>query len=245
MQERKQMNKLTIKETMTSLQVAEVTGKEHSNVMRDIRNLLKQGVGQFNFEESSYKNTQNKEQPMYILTKKGCLILASGYDAVLREKIIDRWEKLERGQQKQLPTDYITALEALIMSEKEKAELTTTVDIQAQQIGELKPKADYTDTILKNKGLVTVTQIAKDYGMSAITFNQKLAERKIQYKQSGQWLLYRAYHSKGYTHSETINIIRSDGRADVKMETKWTQKGRLFLYELLKAEGIVPIIERM
>lgn len=118
------------------------------------------------------------------------------------------------------------------------------VQKQKQIIGELKPKADYMDRILKNKGLVTITQIAKDYGMSGQAMNKLLHDLGVQYKQSGQWLLYREHHGKGYTHSETVEIIRSDGREDVKMNTKWTQKGRLFLYELLKENGALPLIEK-
>lgn len=113
-----------------------------------------------------------------------------------------------------------------------------------QLIGELKPKADYTDLILKNKGIVTVTAIAKDYGMSGEKMNEKLHELGIQYKQSEQWFLYSKYHNLGYTHSETVPIRRRDGRMDIKMNTKWTQKGRLFLYNILKENGIVPVIER-
>ena len=115
---------------------------------------------------------------------------------------------------------------------------------QKQIIGELKPKADYTDLILQNKGVVTITQIAKDYGMSGQQFNKILHELGVQYSQSGQWLLYSKYHDKAYTHSETIPITRSNGKSDVKMNTKWTQKGRLFLYDLLKENGILPMIER-
>jgi len=114
---------------------------------------------------------------------------------------------------------------------------------QKQIIGELKPKADYTDTILKNKGLVTITQIAKDYGMTGNAMNELLHDLGIQFKQSEQWLLYKVHHDKGYTHSQTINIIKTDGRPDVKMNTKWTQKGRLFIYNLLKENYILPIIE--
>lgn len=122
--------------------------------------------------------------------------------------------------------------------------LTLENNQQKQIIGELKPKADYTDTILKNKGLVTITQIAKDYGMSGQAMNDLLHSLKIQYKQSNQWLLYKEHHGKGYTHSETIDIVRSSGMTDIKMNTKWTQKGRLFLYELLKENGILPNIEK-
>lgn len=125
---------------------------------------------------------------------------------------------------------------------KNKA-LTTRVLQQDQQIKELKPKADYTDSILKSKSLVTITQIAKDYGMSGNRMNDILHDLGIQYKLARQWLLYAKYQSKGYTHSETVNITHTDGRQDVRMNTKWTQKGRLFLYEVLKNAGILPLIE--
>lgn len=123
--------------------------------------------------------------------------------------------------------------------------LSTEISAKNQIIGELKPKADYYDEILKNPGLVTITQIAKDYGMSAKEMNSLLHDLGIQYKQSGQWLLYSTYHNMGYTHSETVNITRSDGRPDVKMNTKWTQKGRIFLYNTLKEKEILPVIEML
>lgn len=126
----------------------------------------------------------------------------------------------------------------------ENVKLNRTLAIQNQQIAELKSKADYTDTILQNKGLVTITQIAKDYGMSGNKMNEKLHELGVQYKQSSQWLLYSKYQDKGYTHSETVNITRSNGFPDIKMNTKWTQKGRLFLYTFLKNNGVIPCIER-
>ena len=144
-----------------------------------------------------------------------------------------------------MPKDYATALKALA-DEAEKNELLALENVQQkQQIAELKPKADYTDEILRNKGLVTITQIAKDYGMSGKAMNQVLHEAGIQYKCSGQWLLYSKYQSYGYTHSETIAITHSDGRDSVEMHTKWTQKGRLFLYDTLKDRlGILPLIEQ-
>jgi anti-repressor protein len=112
------------------------------------------------------------------------------------------------------------------------------------KINELKPKADYVDAILRNKGLVTITQISKDYGMSGRAMNYLLHSLGVQYKQSGQWLLYAEHQGKGYTHSHTVDITRSDGQPDVIMHTKWTQKGRLFLYDLLRDEGVLPVIEQ-
>lgn len=144
-----------------------------------------------------------------------------------------------------LNPDYLIQIATALKEEREKRKLLETENAQQKQIiGELKPRADYTDRILSNKGLVTITQIAKDYGMSGRKMNKILEDLHVQYKQSGQWLLYAEYHDKGYTHSKTIDITRKDGTPDVTMETKWTQKGRLFIYELLKSEGILPIIER-
>lgn len=127
-----------------------------------------------------------------------------------------------------------------LMIEQQGREL----EMKSQIISELKPKADYTDTILQSKALVNINQIAKDYGMSARKMNQILADRGVQYKQGKQWLLYRKYHDKGYTSSETVNIVHTDGRPDVVMRTKWTQKGRLFIYRLLKENNILPMIEQ-
>lgn len=142
------------------------------------------------------------------------------------------------------PDTMIKLLTELKQEREEKKVLQLENQKKDQLLGELKPKADYTDLILKNKGLVTITQIAKDYGMSGEKMNAVLHELRVQYKQSGQWLLYSEHHGKGYTHSETIPIIRSDGRGDIKMNTKWTQKGRIFLYNLLRENGILPIIEQ-
>lgn len=134
--------------------------------------------------------------------------------------------------------------QGILAAQKLLAEKDTTIAKQTQLIGELKPKADYTDRILQSKSLVTITQIAKDYGMSGAAMNAKLHEMGVIYKLGGQWLLYSKYQAKGYTHSETVDITHSDGRGDVKMNTKWTQKGRLFLYQHLKKHGILPVIEQ-
>lgn len=109
---------------------------------------------------------------------------------------------------------------------------------------ELKTKTKYVDQILKSKGTVTITQIAKDYGMTGPQLNKILHEEGVQYKQNKQWLLYRKHQDKGYTKSETIDITRSNGDPDVTMNTRWTQKGRLFVHELLTKRGIVPYMDR-
>lgn len=108
----------------------------------------------------------------------------------------------------------------------------------------LKPKADYADKILLSSGTVTTTQIAKDYGMSAKMFNDLLHSLGIQYKVNGQWLLYSEYADKCYTKSCTHVINHTYGEPESKVYTRWTQKGRLFLYESLKNKGIYPNIEK-
>ena len=113
-----------------------------------------------------------------------------------------------------------------------------------QMFNELKPKADYTDRILASKGTVPITAIAKDYGMSAAAFNRLLHGYGVIYRIGKQWFLYAKYQAKGYTHSKTFDFKHSDGRPDCKMQTEWTQKGRLFLYQLLKKHGVLPMIER-
>lgn len=140
--------------------------------------------------------------------------------------------------------DFLIKLATELKEEREKRiALEIDNNIKAQQIGELKPKADYVDKILKSKSLMNVSQIAKDYGMSATKFNKILHELKVQYKQAGQWLLYSKYHDKGYTHSETFNFTNKNGINETNLTTKWTNKGRLFLYNLLKDSGYLPLIE--
>lgn len=116
--------------------------------------------------------------------------------------------------------------------------------IAEQRVNELTPKATYYDLVLKNKSLVTITQIAKDYGMSGKELNSKLHELKVQYKQGATWLLYSKYQRTGWTHSDTVMVKRKDGTQKAVMQTKWTQKGRLGLYDLLKNHDILPLIEQ-
>ena len=150
---------------MSSLEIAELTGKRHDAILRDIRNLLKQGVSHHNFVETSYKQPQPrggyKELPCFELTKKGCLILASGYDAILREKIIDRWEQLEMEKRKpQTPQTYLEALKALVSSEEEKQRLAQEKKQLEEKNAKLQPKAAFADCIMQSNDCISVGEMA-------------------------------------------------------------------------------------
>ena len=114
----------------------------------------------------------------------------------------------------------------------------------SHEIEEMKPKANYYDIILNNKSTVLTTQIALDYGMSAKVFNAKLYELRVQHKVNDQWILYAPYISQGYVHSKPVEITHRDGTKAIKYNSEWTQKGRLFLYDLLKKNNIIPLIEQ-
>ncbi|TFZ15500.1 phage antirepressor [Limosilactobacillus fermentum] len=143
----------------------------------------------------------------------------------------------EKVEEVLLNPDTIIKLATELKTERERR------SIAEQRVNELTPKASYYDLVLSNKSLVTITQIAKDYGMSGQTMNHKLHDLGVIYKQGDTWLLYSKYQRTGWTHSETIMVTKSDGTQKAVMHTKWTQKGRLGLYELLKRHGILPLIE--
>ena len=134
----------------------------------------------------------------------------------------------------------IAALTQFKEERERRKQLECQTLIQRQQIAEMQPKASYYDLILQNKNTVPITQIAKDYGMSGRKFNELLHELGVQYKFRKTWLLYQQYAECGYTQSRTYAIDKSRS----VIHTYWTQKGRLFLYDFLKSEGILPVIEQ-
>lgn len=123
-------------------------------------------------------------------------------------------------------------------------ELQDQVMVQTQQIAEMRPKASYYDIVLNCKDLVSITVIAKDYGWSAVRMNSYLHDRKVQFRQGDVWLLYQKYAAQGYTSTKTIQYEGGDGSLRTTVHTYWTQKGRLFLYELLREDNIFPLIEQ-
>ena len=141
--------------------------------------------------------------------------------------------------------DFLIELATQLKAEQEqRKQLETTVAVQEQQIAELQPKASYYDVILNCKDLLSITSIAKDYGKSGVWLNRYLHQNGVQYKQGQNWLLYQKYAEKGYTSTKTQTFPGADGQQHTKVHTYWTQKGRLFIYDLLKANGLLPLIEQ-
>lgn len=139
----------------------------------------------------------------------------------------------------------IEALQAFKAERMKRMALEQETAVQKQQLAEMRPKASYYDVVLNSPSLLAVSEFAKDYGWSAKRMNQYLHEKGVQYKQGGKiWLLYQKYAGCGYTSTKTHAYPAHDGTAHTKVHTYWTQKGRLFIYDLLKADGILPLIER-
>lgn len=141
--------------------------------------------------------------------------------------------------------DFAIAAFTALKEEREKVKnLEETVAVQNQQLAEYRPKASYYDVVLNCKDLVSISTIAKDYGWSAKHMNSYLHERGIQFKQGDIWFLYQKYAECGYTSTKTHTYPGSDGSVHSKVHTYWTQQGRLFLYDLLKDDNILPVMER-
>lgn len=235
-----------------SLLVAEKFGKKHYHVMDSIRNLLNshEKSGQY-FVLDTYVDNSGKENPMYVMNRDGFTLLVMGFtgEKALQFKIdyIEAFNKMEqtiKSGNYLVPHSFSEALMLAANQQKQIEEQQKQISAMSTEIVEMKKKTDYLEIILSSKGTVVTTQIAQDYGMSAKAFNRLLAENGIQRKVNGQWILYAPYMSKGYVHSKSVNIRHSDGRPDVIMNTEWTQRGRLFIYETLKRRDILPLIER-
>lgn len=246
---------------MTSLQIAEITGKPHADVMKAIRKMEPawSKINEGNFSLVEYKDKKGETRPCYSLNKEECLYIATKFNDEARAKLIKRWKELEEQHQKpSVPQNYLEALKSLVKSEEEKQQLALenkqqqetilTISKENMELGnkitEMLPKVSYYDRILQSNATMTITQIAQDYGMSAIAMNKELEAMKIQHKVRGQWILFTPFLKGGYVHSRAVDIIRKDGQHDVKYNTEWTTKGRIFLYESLKAKGILPLIEQ-
>lgn len=231
----------------TSNRVAEELEVNHKHLLEKIDNyVIKFSSAELSAQfyiPSEYKTLNNRTSRNYLITEKGVAQLIGGYSAAvpkafdLNVAYINEFERMKNviigGK---IPSSFKEALQ-LALEQEEKLEALRLEN------KELKPKASYYDLILQCSDLVSVTTIAKDYGMSSQKLNNILHNLGVQYNQSGIWYLYAKYQDKGYTQTKTQNFPKPDGTQGAKAHTYWTQQGKIFLYNLLKNNGILPQIE--
>ena len=249
----KEIIKLGRTDTMTSLEIAEITGKLHKHIMEAIRKMevAWEKINGSRFRLVEYTDQKGEKRPCYQLTKTECLYIATKFNDEARAKLVLRWEELEKEEQYQVPQSFAEALMLAAKQQEKIEQQQLALESKNEEIvqlsatvTEMQPKVNYVDTILSCKETVTTTQIAQDYGQSAKAFNVLLRNFGIQHKVGGQWILYAKYLPYGYVQSETVSITHRDGSAGSVMHTKWTQKGRLFLYNELKNHSVIPTIEQ-
>lgn len=244
--------------TMSSLEIAELTGKPHNDVLKAIRTMEPawERVARGKFSLGTYQDKNNQSRPCYFLDKRECLYIATKFNDEARAKLVLRWEELETKERRNVTAlpdfsnpaaaarAWASEYEMKLIESKRADAAEQQVFALSQEIEAMQPKVSYYDTILNNKSTVLTTQIALDYGMSAKAFNQKLFAMRIQHKVGDQWILYAPYLSQGYMHSKPVEITKHNGQKVIKYNSEWTQKGRLFLYAELKKANIIPLIEQ-
>ena len=177
------------------------------------------------------------------MAKEICMIQRSEVGKRCREYFLEI-EKKWNSPEAVLARALLLANQQLQLAKGENTKLLETNSEQAEQIESMQPKVTYYELVLNAEGIVPITTIAKDYGKSGRWLNGWLHEQGIQYKQGEVWLLYQKYADKGYVKSKTYTVTDENGNPLAKPHTCWTTKGRLFIYELLKEHGILPLVEQ-
>lgn len=227
--------------TLDSRKVAKMIGKRHRDLMRDIRRYVSDISTSAElraldfFIESNYTDAKGETRKCYLLTKQGCEFVGN--------KLTGKKGTLFTAQYVSLFNDYEDRLVARPQFQipQNMAEALQLAADQAKKLMEQQPKVDYFDTQMHNPGLMTVTEIAKDYGMTAQELNSLLHKFGIQFKQGKRWVLYHKYDGKGYTQYEPFAY---NGNKGIHNNLKWTQRGRKFIYDTLKEHGILPVLEQ-
>jgi Rha family phage regulatory protein len=231
----------------TSLIVAQVFGKEHKNVVRDIENLsCSENFNRLNFERITYKDARNREQTAYEMTKDGFSFLVMGYTGAkageFKERFINEFNRRESllkdddyilMRSQQILQKRLEASEEKIKQLESQAEQQQeTIELQQQELTQSAPKVSYYDNHLQSVNTQTSTQAAKQIGMDAEKLHKKLKEIGIIYRQSGQWILHAPYSTWGMHSTRTQTYTRSDGSIGTSVYTVWTQRGVRFIIAL-------------
>ena len=203
-------------QTMSSREIAELTGKQHKHVRRDIAKLLDDLGYSPDGLVHPWTDPQNGQQyEEYRIDRRLTDCLLTGYSANARIKVIDRWHELEAKQAPAIPQTYAEALQLA-------ADQAKRLEIQA-------PKVEYHDKVLATDNGLTTTEIAAELGMSAIALNKALQDMKVQRKVGGRWVLTVAYINQGYD----VEVTHVDDGGKTRHAMKWTEKGRKLIHELM------------
>ncbi|OZB90051.1 phage antirepressor KilAC domain-containing protein [Paenibacillus sp. XY044] len=247
---------------LTSHQLAEAYGTDNKSISNNFNNnkdRYKRDKHFYVLQGAELKSFKSKSENLgiavnanivYLWTEKGAWMHAKSLNTdqawEAYEMLVDEYYRVKEVTHlhSYMIDDPIIRAEKWIEEEKERRILLEGKLLLERKVSELAPKIAYYDIILKSKSTVNTTQIAKDYGLTANELNKILKDQNVQYKVGDQWVLYKNYADKGYTQSETFNFTHRDGAPDVRMMTKWTQRGRIFIHQILTELGIKPNIEK-
>lgn len=241
----KDMDIKKMDQTMTSLEIAEYSGKQHKHVLEAIRTMEPAWakVAGSKFRLGTYVDANQQDRPCYKLTKSECLFIATKFNDIARAKLVLRWEELEQKQSIDFsdPKNVLQVVQRWVESEEQRKILEVQNELQAKQLKEAAPKVDYYDKVIQSDEAIRTTVIAKDLGMSAKKLNRLLYLMGVQYKVGKTWVLYAKYADKGYTVSLTHPYTGSDGSIKTRIQTCWTQKGREFVMKAVEAYRSRPL----
>lgn len=233
-----------------SLLVAERFNKKPQHVNEAIKKLLEAVENStVRFIESTYINSRSQEQPCFLMDRDGFSLLVMGFTGkkALQFKLefiaaFNEMEKQLRGNI-QIPTTLAGALrlaadqaEQIEAQKRQNEIISEQLSSVTEKLIRVAPKAAYTEVILQSPNTYTTTQIAKELGMSAIALNRMLYSLGIQFKQSGQWMLYSKFQDKGLTATRTFPIYNDKSElVGSRIETVWTEQGRRAIHAKLNS----------
>lgn len=239
---------------LDSRDVAEMINQRHTDLLRRIETYSRD-IGQNAklrsdsfFIPSTYQSGTGKNYKCYLLTKQGCEFVANKMTGKKGNQFTAQYVTLFNSMKETIENGPQAILKQLHKEWGIPTTLGGALQLAANQqveIEKMKPKVDYYDSQMHNPGLMTITEIAKDYGWSAMTMNSELHKRGIIFKQGKHWVPYSKYAGKGYTQYEPFDYQHSNGQPGVHNNLKWTQRGKKFIYDLLAEDGIKPVVEQM
>lgn len=240
---------------LDSRDVAEMIGKTHAHLTRDIAGYIKDISTNPNLDSlkffipSTYSDKKGEVRKCYLLTKQGCEFVANKMTGKKGNQFTAQYVSLFNSMKKQISNPTEKIYEMFPQTPRNFPQALRTLADSQEQLAKQKPKVDYYDSQMRNPGLMTATEIAKDYGWSASKLNKFLHDQHVIYPvgsgKKKKWVIYQKYADKGYTQYEPYDFKKINGQHGIKNNLKWTQRGKKFIYDLLADFDIHPILEQM